>query len=63
VRTTNAMERLHEEFNRWIKTQTVLPLADTGASLLWAWLTAGQVNVRNVDGWRKHSYQAPRSAN
>src|SRR5215470_7014285 len=25
ARTTNAIERLHEEFKRWIKTQTVLP--------------------------------------
>jgi hypothetical protein len=28
VRTTNAIERLHEEFKRRIKTQTVLPSAD-----------------------------------
>ena len=32
VRTTNAIERLHEEFKRRIKTQTVLPSADTAAS-------------------------------
>jgi len=31
VRTTNAIERLHEEFKRRIKTQTVLPSADTAA--------------------------------
>ena len=30
VRTTNAIERLHEEFKRRIKTQTVLPSADGG---------------------------------
>src|SRR4249919_3470552 len=29
ARTTNAIERLHEEFKRRIKTQTVLPSADT----------------------------------
>src|SRR5213076_3153152 len=29
ARTTNAIERLHEEFNRRIKTQTVLPSAET----------------------------------
>jgi transposase-like protein len=34
VRTTNAIERLHEEFKRRIKTQTVLPSADTAAMLL-----------------------------
>jgi len=27
IRTTNAIERLHEEFKRRIKTQTVLPSA------------------------------------
>jgi transposase-like protein len=31
VRTTNAIVRLHEEFKRRIKTQTVLPSADTAA--------------------------------
>jgi putative transposase len=29
ARTTNAIERLHEEFKRRIKTQTVLPSAET----------------------------------
>src|ERR1700750_672868 len=38
VRTTNAIERLHEEFKRRIKTQTVLPSADTSAMLFWALL-------------------------
>jgi hypothetical protein len=28
IRTSNAIERLHEEFKRRIKTQTVLPSAD-----------------------------------
>src|SRR5215831_20790551 len=31
ARTTNAIERLHEEFKRRIKTQTVLPSAETAA--------------------------------
>jgi putative transposase len=31
IRTSNAIERLHEEFKRRIKTQTVLPCAETGA--------------------------------
>ena len=33
VRTTNAIERLHEQFKRHITTQTVLPSADTAAML------------------------------
>ena len=36
IRTTNAIERLHEEFKRRIKTQTVLPSAETAAMLFWA---------------------------
>jgi transposase-like protein len=51
VRTTNAIERLHEEFKRRIKTQTVLPSADTAAMLFWALLASGQINMRKVDGW------------
>src|SRR3974377_2440061 len=50
--TTNAIERLHEEFKRRIKTQTVLPSADTAAMLFWALLASGQINMRKVDGWK-----------
>jgi putative transposase len=50
LRTTNAIERLHEEFKRRIKTQTVLPSADTAAMLFWALLASGQINMRKVDG-------------
>jgi len=52
VRTTNAIEPLHEEFKRRIKTQTVLPSADTAAMLFWALLASGQINMRKVDGWQ-----------
>ena len=52
LRTTNAIERLHEEFKRRIKTQTVLPSADTAAMLFWALLASGQINMREVDGWQ-----------
>ena len=45
------IERLHEEFKRRIKTQTVLPFADTAAMLFWALLASGQINMRKVDGW------------
>jgi putative transposase len=51
ARTTNVIERLHEEFKRRIKTQTVLPSADTAAMLFWALLAAGQINLRKIDGW------------
>jgi putative transposase len=52
VRTTNAIERLHEEFKRRIKTQTVLPSAETAAMLFWALLASGQITMRKVDGWQ-----------
>jgi len=52
ARTTNAIERLHKEFKRRIKTQTVLPSAETAAMLFWALLASGQISMRKVDGWR-----------
>ncbi len=52
ARTTNAIERLHEEFKRRIKTQAVLPSAETAAMLFWALLASGQVTMRKVDGWQ-----------
>src|ERR1700730_179710 len=51
ARTPNTIERLHEEFKRRIKTQTVLPSADTAAMLFWALLASGQISMRKVDGW------------
>jgi transposase-like protein len=47
VRTTNAIERLHEEFKRRIK-----PSAETAAMLFWALLASGQISMRKVDGWQ-----------
>ena len=52
LRTSNAIERLHEEFKRRIKTQTVLPCAETAAMLFWALLASGQIVMRKVDGWQ-----------
>jgi len=52
ARTTNAVERLHEEFKRRIKTQTVLPSAETAAMLFWSLLASGQIAMRKVDGWQ-----------
>ena len=34
-----------------IKTQTVLPSADTAAMLFWALLASGQIVMRKIDGW------------
>src|ERR1700704_190031 len=62
IRTSNEVERSHEEFKRRIKTQTVLPSAETAAMLFWALLASGQIAMRKVDGWQtfteKPSHQA-----
>ena len=61
ARTTNAIERLHEEFKRRIKTQTVLPSAETAAMLFWALLASGpaanalrfrEITMHKVNGWQ-----------
>ena len=52
LRTTNAIERLHEEFKRRIKTRCLLPCAETAAMLFWALLASGQITLRKVDGWQ-----------
>src|SRR4029078_5690857 len=52
ARTTNAIERLHEEFKRRIKTQRGLPSPEPAAMLFWALLASGQINMRKVDGWQ-----------
>ncbi len=52
ARTTNAIERLHEDFKRRIKTQTVLPSAETASMLFWALLASGQITMRKVNGWQ-----------
>ena len=51
ARTTNAIERLHEEFKRRIKTQTVLPSAEPQPCCSGI-LTAGQIAMRKIDGWQ-----------
>ena len=52
IPVTNAIERLHEEFKRRIKTQCMLPCADTACMLFWALLASGQITLRKVDGWK-----------
>jgi hypothetical protein len=48
----DAIERLHEEFKRRIKTQIVLSSAGTAAMLYWAPLASDQINMRKVDSWQ-----------
>jgi putative transposase len=42
---------IEKEFRRRVKTQTVLPSAETAAMLFWALLASGQITMRKVDGW------------
>ncbi len=46
-----AIEHLHEEFKRQIKTQCVLPTAEVAAMLYWTLLVCGRISLRRVDGW------------
>jgi hypothetical protein len=48
----HAPDALHEAFKRRIKTQTVLPSAETAATLFWALLACSQITMRKVDGWQ-----------
>jgi putative transposase len=53
LRTTNAIERLHEEFRRRVKTQGSLPGEDAALVLLFSLVASGQIKLRRIDGWRK----------
>ncbi len=43
---------IEKEFKRRVKTQTILPSADTAAMLFWALLASGQIQMRKIDGWQ-----------
>ena len=47
---------------RRIKTQTVLPSAETAAMLFRALLASGQIGMRKVDGWRTLDQPPARSS-
>jgi putative transposase len=44
LRTTNTIERLHEEFRRRVKTQGALPTEDAAVV---------QIKLRKIDAWQK----------
>jgi putative transposase len=52
VRTTNAIERLHEEFKRRIKTQTAPPYGGHRGHAVLGTARSGQINMRKIDGWQ-----------
>ena len=53
LRSTNAIERLHEEFRRRVKTQGSLPTEDAALVLLFSLVASGQMKLRQIDCWRK----------
>ena len=53
LRSTNVIERLHEEFRRRVKTQGSLPSEDAALILLFSLVVSGQIRLRRIDGWRK----------
>jgi putative transposase len=50
LRTTNALERINEEFRRRTKTQASLPGEDALLLLLYGLLRSDQIVLRRIDG-------------
>jgi putative transposase len=52
LRTTNALERINEEFRRRTKTQASLPSEEAVLFLLFGLLRSGQITLRRLVGWQ-----------
>lgn len=53
LRTTNALERINEEFRRRTKTQASLPNEEAVLLLLFGLLRSGQIKLRRLVGWHE----------
>lgn len=53
LKTTNVIERLHQEFRRQVKTQGSLPSEDAVLVLLFGLVATSQIRFRRLDGWRQ----------
>jgi transposase-like protein len=62
LRTTNALERINEEFRRRTKTQALLPSAAAVLLLLFGVLRSGQIKLRRIDGWQEMANMRPTTA-
>lgn len=51
LRTTNAIERINEEFRRRTKTQASLPGEDAVLLLMYGLLRSGHIRLRRLVGW------------
>jgi hypothetical protein len=58
LRTTNAIERLNEEFRRRVKTQGSLPTEDAAVSLLFGLVASGQIRLGKFSA--AHHKRVPR---
>ncbi len=52
LRTTNAIERINEEFRRRTKTQASLPNEAAVVLLMYGLLCTGQIRLRRMVGWK-----------
>lgn len=57
IRTTNMIERMHEEFRRRVKTQASHPHEASVLRLFFALYQSGAIKLRRLDGW----YDIPRA--
>jgi transposase-like protein len=53
LRTTNALERINEEFRRRTKTQASLPNEASVLLLLFGLLRSGKIKMRKINGWEE----------
>ena len=51
LRSTNVIERLHEEFRRRVKTQTACPSETAVLVLFYALIASGTVRMKKITGW------------
>lgn len=62
LRTTNAIERINEEFRRRTKTQASLPGEDAVLLLMYGLLRSGHIRLRRLVGWQDIPSRAVASA-
>ncbi len=59
LRTTNAIERINEEFRRRTKTQASLPNEAAVVLLMYGLLCTGQIRLRRMVGWKDLPHTPP----
>jgi putative transposase len=52
LRTTNAIERMQQEFRRRVKTQAALPSEDAVLRVFFGLWVSGQIKLRRIRGYR-----------